>query len=355
MIGSKPRILLTGSTGLIGGELLPLLAAQANMVWALIRTSPGQSAEQRLTDRQLRSDRSVPANSVPVAGNLCRQHCGIASNLRQDITRECHIIVHAGGSTSFADSDCCKSNNIYGTENLITLAKQCHNLKALFFVSSASVCLSPGSSTISEDLRLRGYANHYVASKRVAERLMKNSGLPVVVLRPSIVLSAGMDDPIFARQILWAIPVAITIGCLPLTGKERLDMVPVDYTAQAIAGLVERHKRLNYNCYHISAGPVDCTTTAMIRSCCDCDSIPMFDFITRQEWTRRKVRNPKRRLMDAFEHYLPFIRANVAYDNSRLRAELGQDMPHCAHFSEYGRQLLRMVSLREALTESFAP
>ena len=63
--------------------------------------------------------------------------------------------------------------------------------------------------SVTEDEGCRPENRHfheYTQSKAVAEALLRESGLPVLTLMPSIVLSAGLPDPPFARQILWFVP-----------------------------------------------------------------------------------------------------------------------------------------------------
>src|SRR5260221_2694840 len=93
--------------------------------------------------------------------------------------------------------------------------------------------------------------NAYSHSKAVAEQMLRDSGLPVLTLRPTIVLSAGLSNLRFASQILWCMPVTRLFRALPLDADARIDLVDVSFVAQATTALLKKtHRR--YDCYHLS-------------------------------------------------------------------------------------------------------
>src|SRR5262249_45525650 len=95
--------------------------------------------------------------------------------------------------------------------------------------------------------------NGYTKSKAVAETLLRDSGLPVLTLRPTIVLSAGLPDADFARQILWFIPLARRFAALPPDPGSRVAVVPGSSGAEATLALLRMPGR-RHDCYPLSAG-----------------------------------------------------------------------------------------------------
>jgi dTDP-4-dehydrorhamnose reductase len=92
-----------------------------------------------------------------------------------------------------------------------------------------------------------------VLSKRNSEEHVLESPVDAVVLRPSIVLSQGVDSARYARSILWVLPVMRRLGVLPLTGEEWIDAASVQFVAECVARMFDRS--LVHRVYHLSSGP----------------------------------------------------------------------------------------------------
>jgi len=203
--------------------------------------------------------------------------------------------------------------------------------------------------------------NEYTQSKAVAERLLRESGLPVLTLRPTVVLGAGLPDPKFARQILWFVPATRFFRALPIDPSSRFDVVDVGYVADAALALMSAENRFHL-CYHLSAG----------RDC----SIPVGEFskivdahlrrdeplelIPPSEWTRADIRrnvrtNLQKKLFKSIRYYLPFLNMDVVYDNARLRSELGSMCPTVRPVESYITDLLRYIRTSTAVKEAAMP
>ena len=115
---------------------------------------------------------------------------------------------------------------------------------------AASVTTAPERTCIDEEAPYAGHANTYSRSKRRAEAIIRGSGLEIVIVRPSIVLSRGVRDRAMARSILWAVPIMGEVGEVPIDPDACVDLVPVDYVADAIAQLAVRPS-LEHRLYHI--------------------------------------------------------------------------------------------------------
>jgi nucleoside-diphosphate-sugar epimerase len=82
----------------------------------------------------------------------------------------------------------------------------------------------------------------YAASKRAGEAVVRASGLPQVILRPSIVVGDSMTGYISAFQGLYMVANAILDGVVPLIPFDpawTIDFVPNDVVADAIATVLE--------------------------------------------------------------------------------------------------------------------
>jgi nucleoside-diphosphate-sugar epimerase len=209
---------------------------------------------------------------------------------------------------------------------------------------------APTGSYLTEDAAFGGHENAYTVSKREAERIVTGSGLDAVVVRPTIVLSRGVDDRAMARSILWSIPIMNEIGDVPVDPGAYVDVVPVDFVAAAIVRLATS-AWLKYRIYHISAGRDSHTFAELLNE------IVRFN----PEYSRIRlsgIDGPRprrsRRLFGPIDAYLPFINGSIQYSNDRLQQELGPAGRAGASIS-YISELLKLINLTEALTEMAKP
>ncbi|HZF38709.1 MAG TPA: SDR family oxidoreductase, partial [Blastocatellia bacterium] len=269
-------------------------------------------------------------------------------------------IVHCAGETSFKDGARCWNTNVGAAQRLIEFVRKMSRRPKVFFVSTASVCLDPKHSEVAEDAGFNGYENGYTKSKRHAERLIAESGLDVVVVRPSIVLSRGVRSRRMARSILWVIPVMRSLGEVPIDPDARVDMVPVDYTAEVVGRLVNKDS-LRYRNYHISAGGAAAPTCSEIietvrQDDCSYRRIRLAGPASSVGGSRTAVDwRSGRALMAALNYYAPFLNAGVVYSNRRASEELGPEMPQCPKATRYINELMRRFSPEEAVAESVNP
>ncbi len=349
---------LTGATGLIGGEILPRAAKSMSKVWALVRADDDEHARRRLEERAFRGAYALPDAAVPVAGDICAPGLGIRPERLEQVRDECTDILHVAGHTFFDDEDLSDAVNAGGAREVLAFARSCRNLRRLFYMSSAAVNCGPAGTVIEEDQPFEGFANGYVRSKRRAEKVFKVDDLDVVILRPSIVTAHPLTDRRFNREIAWVIPLMERLGIVPLTGGERVDLVPVDYTADAVVRLLA-NRSLEKACYHISAGPDACVTTEAIRKVLETreGNQRTIRYVTDEEWAEEKARTraSRRALMTAIEYYLPFLRAGVVFSNRRLQEELDGNLPPCRPFTDYVNDIITRFSMRDALEQSMMP
>lgn len=103
-----------------------------------------------------------------------------------------------------------------------------------------------------------GETNHlvpYTQSKRDVERLLRiyYPSLPVVVVRPSIVVGHTVLGTLPSPSIFWVFRVVHAARRFSAKAMTRLDVVSVDDCARALALLAVKPK-LAFDTYHVSAG-----------------------------------------------------------------------------------------------------
>lgn len=351
------NVLVTGVTGLIGGELVRrLLRCEVGKVFSLVRPNATLNVRGRLIERMQFSEGSRAArwgeNLEAVAGDVVVPRFGLSHYDEAKVTDSVDMIIHCASELSFIRDARCRETNVTGMHNLIALARRCRRHPVIVHLSTAASCGAVTHKCLSEDDGSdpdNGHHNEYTRSKAVAERVLRDSGESCLIVRPSITLSAGIPARKFAGAIAWFIPLLREFDALPIDPASRVDIVPVSFVADAIIRLLQR-PQLQYDCYNVSAGP----DAAMVCG-------PAFAFLDRfykrpkplrlippSEWTKDTYRQylgaaHQRKLFSTFRYYLPFLNMDVVYDNARLRAELGNEMPQITPVAEYAVNLLKLV------------
>ncbi len=358
MMNEDTNILMTGATGLIGGELVRrLVHSGVGRISCLIRPQTGRSAQDRLRERfQHSRDSALLGAEVPVeavAGDVTAPRFGMTDRDFARVTDSVDMIIHCASELSFIRDISCRETNIAGMENLISLTRSCRRSPLIVHISTATVCGTVANRCVVETDDTdtgEGHYNEYTRSKLVAEQVLRASGLPALVVRPSIVLSAQLPAEQFAKAILWFLPLLNEFEAVPINPNSRVDVVPVSFVVEAMLRLLQSPRR-EHDCYHISAGDAGAMRCGQVASYLDAyynRSAPLI-LIHPEEWTRemhrRYVRTARQRKFFAtLKYYLPFLNMDVVYDNSRLGSTLGRKALEIPHVTEYIGQLLDLVT-----------
>lgn len=150
-----------------------------------------------------------------------------------------HAIVHCAADVAF-DRPLAKARaiNVEGTRRLLSAAAELPALERFVHVSTAYVA-GIGPEAFSEgDLDLdQRFRNTYEQTKFESERLVRSSGLPVTVVRPSIVVGDSRTGWTNSFNVLYAPLRALARGLvdqLPAHPDALVDIVPVDHVADVI-------------------------------------------------------------------------------------------------------------------------
>ncbi len=367
---SSSNVLVTGVTGLIGGEIVrTLVRRKLGRLRVLVRPGASAGPHARFVERMRRSGDSevqtLAAGVEVLPGDVREPLWGLRPGDRERIQNEVDVLVHCAADTSFLGRQSVRDTNVTGMRNLIDLAYGCRRSPLIVYLSTATnVGKIEPHCCLNEEAGCRPdneHFNDYTRSKAVAESLLRDSGLPMLTLRPSIVLSAGLPDPEFAQQILWFVPLLRVFDCVPLGPDMRLDLVPVAYVVEAAVDLACKPKR-RHDCYHLSAGDRFCTTPGRLN-----EIVTTFyrrrkplGLMPLSEWTREvhraHVRNPRqRKIFFALRYYLPFLNLDVVFDNRRLEGELGELSTRITPTTDYFADLLRLIKSKRAMMEAARP
>ncbi len=355
------RVFLTGATGLIGGQILYdlLEVPQIETVTCLVRPvkdkpGPGRLS-QRLKKAGLKGEKLKKALSrVRVAaGEITEELWGMSKGDLAQLRKETDLLIHCAASTSFVDVASCEAANVAGTRNMLGVIDQAQSLKRLVHFSTAALCGYLPNKIITEDESPDPKHKHVVAytrTKAEAERILweQAQNLPLLVLRPSIVMANGLDDPKYARLFLWSLLVMAQLPFIPVKQDSKIDIVTLDFVVKSTMRLIARGDNLAHNCYHLTAGTDACVTAGEVcKVCCKAARLEGPTLIPPDKWHKEHEQSIEEQgLSSLYEAllYLPFINLNLVYDKSRLANELGEDLPQLLHAIDYLPRMLHIMS-----------
>jgi len=165
---------------------------EGHEIVALIRDKKGQSGGRRLRQifTQLGFEDCLPAITV-VDGEITEPHMGVAPKMQalKNLTK----IIHCAACTNFKDnfSQATYNTNVVGTQHALAFARQ-HSL-LMIYVSTAYIAGKRSGRVFENELdKGQSFNNAYENTKCLAEQKVhawsEETGLPTMVLRPSIVL-----------------------------------------------------------------------------------------------------------------------------------------------------------------------
>ncbi len=190
-MGRKRNIFLTGVTGFIGSHFAGTLVAHLD--------GRGQDYELLVLSRskgEIPYDQRVklPINARQKArfieGDITKPEFGMCDDdLR--MVQECQEVWHMAASTEFTEKkrEQTFTINTQGTRNAVQIFENAPNLERFFYVGTAYVG-GLADVVMEDELKIpeMGFKNVYEESKFHAEKAVRSSELPYIVLRPSIVI-----------------------------------------------------------------------------------------------------------------------------------------------------------------------
>lgn len=273
-------VLLTGATGFLGMEVLARYLERTDRdVYALVRAASARQAHERIdsTLRTLFGDgRAYTGRVKAVPGDIESDGLGLDPSLREQLAGKVTDIVHAAASVSFSlPLEQSRRINVAGTRRLLEFAHRCQQrggLRRFSYISTAYVAGTHVGQFREDQLEVgQDFRNPYERSKFEAERLVRSHGdrLPIQVFRPSIIVGERRTGWTAAFNVLYAPLKAFSRGAYPVVPARRsapVDVVPVDYVADAVFELASRPvQRGGDETYHLVAGPRATTVGRLIE------------------------------------------------------------------------------------------
>lgn len=360
------QVFLTGATGLLGSELLVRLCARAEVerVVCLVRPRAGATVLARVRRVFEIHCHEFPASKLSVVEGELGAGAGLSAAFSGGAQPD--VVVHAAANTSFLpqNSAAIERSNIAGLEQLLLWARGLRRLRTFLHIGTAAVCgVDAVHRVVSEDdagTLPRRQLLSYTDSKWRGEQLVRRF-LPeeaVLIARPSILMGDSRGLPPRSPVVLWAMAAINRLRLVPANALAALDVVPVDFAAEAIVRLLFVRRR--HDVYHVSSGPRAHTSARSLSELLGSrfDDAPPFQFLPRSEtaslrrWIRGRepirslesqakylgywdrVFGDRRRalaLLSALDPYFRFMELGQVFDNGRLAGDAGIVTPAPAH------------------------
>jgi thioester reductase-like protein len=247
-------VLLTGASGAIGADVAALLASSGDRVFALLHR---ERRVVRTDGRAIALGRDTGV--IPFVGDVSQPRFGLVQEEWERLRSSVDVIVHSAAVTEFDRAEeLYRAVNVEGTRNVLELANAGPRPIPLVHVSTAYVC-GDRHGVVREDELSAGqsFANAYERSKHDAELLVRASmrgGLPAAIVRPSIVVGSarsGVTREFTNVYVLLKVLAEGRLTIVPASYDAVLDMVPIDYVAEAIADVTRRVGEAAGSTFHL--------------------------------------------------------------------------------------------------------
>ena len=328
-------VLLTGGTGFVGAQLLARYLERTDVtVYALVRAEDRDSGETRLLDKlsALIEPGDVRARLVAVPGDVEKPGLGLSARDRDELAGEVAQVVHAAASVSFElPLEESRRINVGGTRNVVDFALRCERLERFAYISTAYVAGDHEAEFAEDDLCVgQRFRNPYERTKFEAEKLVRSHSheLPVQIFRPSIVVGEATSGWTDSFNVLYTPLRAFARGHMPLVPARQqspVDVVPVDYVADAVFELTRRPVE-RMETYHLVAGP-EATTVEEIVGLASKHLERSVPLVVPPPLYRRLIHpvmlwrseDRRERALRRLEAFFPYFSMRVRYRNERTR------------------------------------
>ncbi|MFZ2655085.1 MAG: SDR family oxidoreductase [Victivallales bacterium] len=340
------KVFVTGITGLIGSAFSAMLLERKDKleIIALARGGDVFSAKKRvkqiIQDQCKFDGRSDLSESI-----LKRIHVidGEISTMDEDELlkklKGVDFFFHCAADVNFGKDPEGRTlkTNYEGTRRMLELARKL-KIKAFHYVSTAYVAGRHKGKAIEDGLMAEDFNNSYEKSKYMAEQLVRTSGIPFTIYRPSIVVGRIQDGkirkPLAFYRVLEFMAKLKKHRCskmkinpvdkvslklrLKASPSDKIYFVPVDYVQKCIVEIF-LNKSVKNKTYHITGdSPV---STRMIEIAVG-RALGITGVTVEAEVDNP---NPDERVVQKFlSDFLPYFSSQITFDVKNISEAMGR-------------------------------
>ncbi|MPM10959.1 hypothetical protein SDC9_57297 [bioreactor metagenome] len=354
---SDRTVVLTGGTGFLGTFLLSGLLERGYHVTVLGRSSKSLSLSDRLSGIVRWLGTNPEARLSAVEADFSKNHLGLDETTYRHLCASAGKIIHCASDTSFSERDRKRvmQTNVNSLSVLLAFAADTL-VDHLYYISSAYACGRCEGICLETPIANDSFTNVYEESKAQAERIIrlrcKDCGIPLSILRPSIVYGHSETGMALNFNALYYVIRSllyirdIFIKDIAAHGGERskkwgfqlddagilympldiylpsggtVNLIPVDYFVDSTISIME-HAGMD-GIYHLTNDhPPDMSTLIEytqrflrlrgVRAICDI--------------SQKTTPNPAEELFDHFiDPYRPYLSDRRTFDRSRTKTVPG--------------------------------
>lgn len=347
--------LMTGVTGTVGAWIAREALCRGRRVVATMRDHDPAAARHRLAAvMRIAGFPCLPDSAETIRADVTEPFCGIKPD--DEGLKPVKAIVHCAACTDFdpLSAEQCERVNVEGTQNVLELAESLR--VPVLYISTAYVAGTREDLVCEHEIDCgQSFHNPYESTKCRAEAAVQQwhdkTGLPVAVIRPSIVIGDSGTGRIVnfnGMYNLWRFFDLIS----PTVGKDRLrvpgraevtkNFVPVDYLARAAWHILERQA---YDTFHIT-NPHPHTLGQLRDIYAELFSLPGALLVDEDEFAWIEPSRAESMYLKASALYEPYLQAEPPFDRRRSDAILADaeltlpvmDIGYFKRLLDYARQ-----------------
>jgi thioester reductase-like protein len=352
-------IFLTGSTGYIGAHVAAnLLRDHGAALNVLVRARDVGEAEGRLWQAlQLHLEfpqfyEFLQTRVRIFHGDLTEPGFGLARDEYDRLVHTTDSVIHCAASLNRKSEKSCLNVNLRGTLAVLTLARQAehyHGLRRFSQVSTVAVAGKRQNEVVTEDKSIdweRSDYDPYARTKKFCEHMMRVllPETPKTIFRPSIVLGDSRYAETTQFDMVKAFVFLAGLPALPFRPADKIDIVNVDFVAEAIATLHQK-ERPEHDTYHLSSGTGSQTFREITKALAGAQAkrAPVFVPVAERPFAKSVnfLANRKGAIAKGaslMKVFMPYLTWNTVFDNTRVTRELGKKP---VPFSQYCYPLLK--------------
>ena len=329
-------LFLSGSTGVLGRELVKeILKTTNDKIYLLIRRKYIHSHWDRA--RKILAEQGLEiylGTRVQVfEGDVTLPGFGLKdyelARLKKEVTDFFHV---AALTTLNAPEQDCQRVNVEGTKTALEIAWQLRDdgmLKRFVYFSTAFVSGSLQTYCAKEDelTSTPGFANFYESSKYQAETLIRQAmakGLPVTILRPSIVVGDSETGEVGEFNVIYPFIKMFAHGIikrLPTKPENAFNIVPIDFVIKASVYISGKEESIGKT-YHLVTQ--EAPTIGMMIQMKEME-FPQFspvEIVPIEEFEKGKLDAMEQVVFEMMEPYFGYLNDHLTFDVTNTQAIL---------------------------------
>jgi len=333
---TKKTIFITGATGLLGSRILKEFLRANLHIYCLVRGENQNRAEQRFLETLRNLYHKIPGRKLLRQIKVIKGTLEDLSSPKEEfdgIFNRVDEICHCAANTSFRQTlKEARVANVIGTENVLTFAKKCKNLKKINYISTTFI-VGNGPRFFHEYDEInvgQDFNNNYEKTKNEAERLIQkysDQGMPISIFRPSIISGEFLSGETSNFKMLYEPLHFFSLGLfesVPANEDSLHNIIPVDVASKAITVIAA--KDLPPDIYHITS-PINNSFTMFFNSASEYFGYKNPKFIPLESFKMEELTAIQRRILEPFIPYFNYKALFLSQKTQSKLLEYGFEYP----------------------------